>query len=146
MTDPLCERNKGLVLAMDEALNRRDWNRYSASFAEQIVWSRHPAHSIVPRDRYVSIIQDIVATFPDWRVIVERLIAESDWVVERIRVEGTHMVRATIPHHGDLRSFEPTGKALGVWQAHFWRIRDGQIIEHEAVRDDLNLFRQLGLA
>jgi predicted ester cyclase len=146
MTKTIEERNKAVISTMESALNRRDWVSFRASFADNIIWSRYPAHSIVPRERYVSIIQDIVSTFPDWRVTIERLVAENDWVVERVRVEGTHQGQPRTAHHGDLRRFDPTGNTVEVWQAHFWRIRNDQIVEHEAVRDDLNLFRQLGLA
>ena len=137
--------NKAIIIAMEAALNRRDWDAYASSFAEVVRWSRFPAHRDVPRADYVATIQGIVQTFPDWHVVVDRLVADGDWVAERARVRGTHRSRATSPHHGDLRSFEPTGKTVKVWQAHFWRLADGVIVEHEAVRDDLGLFRQLGL-
>ena len=137
--------NKAIVRAMESALNRRDWTAYAASFADVIRWGRFPAQRDVSRSDYVATIQGIVQTFPDWRVEIERLIAEHDWVAERTKVFGTHLARAQSSHHGDLRGFEPTGKSVAVWQAHFWRVADGVIVEHEAVRDDLGLFRQLGV-
>jgi predicted ester cyclase len=78
-------------------------------------------------------------------VTIERLIAEDDWVAELARFSGTHLAKPVTPHHGDLRGIEPTGKKIEVWQSHFWRLRDGLIVEHEPVRDDLGIFRQLGL-
>jgi steroid delta-isomerase-like uncharacterized protein len=137
--------NKEIIRAMEDALNRRDWPAYEAQFADSIRWSRFPAGRDVRRAAYVSLIKDIVDTFPDWTVIVERLIAEDDWVAERSRFKGTHLAVAKISHHGDLRGVAPTGKTFEVWQSHYWRIRDGLIVEHEAVRDDLGIFRQLGL-
>lgn len=137
--------NKEVVRAMQDALNRRDWSTYEAQFADSIRWSKFPANRDVPRTAYVSLIKDIVDTFPDWTATIERLVAEDDWVAERSRVKGTHLAAARFPHHGDLRGVAPTGKVVEVWQSHYWRIRDGLIVEHEAVRDDLGIFRQLGL-
>jgi predicted ester cyclase len=40
--------------------------------------------------------------------------------------------------------FPPTNKTFAVTQSHWFRIEDGQIIEHWANRDDLAMARQLG--
>jgi predicted ester cyclase len=40
--------------------------------------------------------------------------------------------------------FPPTHKIFAVTQSHWFRIEDGQIIEHWANRDDLGMARQLG--
>ena len=44
-----------------------------------------------------------------------------------------------------LNGLAPTGKAVKVLQFHSFRIRDGLIIEHSAVRDDMGMIQQLGL-
>ena len=137
--------NKAIVRMMQDAWNRRDWSTYEAQFADSIRWSKFPYERNVSRAEYVSVIKGIVDTFPDWTVTIERLVAEDDWVSERSRFKGTHLAAAQSPHHGDLRHVAPTGKVVEVWQSHYWRIRDGLIVEHEAVRDDLGIFRQLGL-
>jgi len=95
---------------MEEALNRRDWPAYEARFSSSVKWGRFPMHRDVPRSDYVAVIRGIVQTFPDWHVVIERLVAEGDWVVERTKVSGTHQARAETSHHGDLRSLEPTGR------------------------------------
>ena len=137
--------NKAIVRVMQDAWNRRDWSTYEAQFADSIRWSKFPYERDVSRAEYVAVIKGIVDTFPDWTVTIERLVAEDDWVSERSRFKGTHLAAAQSSHHGDLRHVAPTGKVLEVWQSHYWRIRDGLIVEHEAVRDDLGIFRQLGL-
>lgn len=137
--------NKSVIMDMEAALNRRDWTAYAACFSDVVTWGRFPAKRAVARSDYVATIQGIIQTFPDWQTEVQRLVAEDDWVAERVKIRGTHSARAQTSHHGDLREFEATGRVIEVWQAHFWRIRDGLIVEHEAVRDDLGLFRQLGL-
>lgn len=42
------------------------------------------------------------------------------------------------------RVFVPTGRAFTVRHAHFQRLRDGLVVEHWAVRDDLGQATQLG--
>jgi predicted ester cyclase len=38
----------------------------------------------------------------------------------------------------------PNGKTFSVKHIHRFLMRDGKIVEHFAVRDDLGMFRQLG--
>ena len=44
-----------------------------------------------------------------------------------------------------LNDVAPTGKSVKVLQFHSFRIRDGLICEHAAVRDDMGMVLQLGL-
>jgi predicted ester cyclase len=44
-----------------------------------------------------------------------------------------------------LRGLKPTGKRFEVLQTHWWKFKDGKIVFHQAVRDDLGMMRQLGL-
>jgi predicted ester cyclase len=44
-----------------------------------------------------------------------------------------------------LNGIVPTGKSVKVLQFHSFRIRDGLIDEHAAVRDDMGMVQQLGL-
>jgi predicted ester cyclase len=38
----------------------------------------------------------------------------------------------------------PKGKPIAVELVHIFRLRDGKIVEHWAVRDDLGMMKQLG--
>jgi ketosteroid isomerase-like protein len=40
--------------------------------------------------------------------------------------------------------FPPTGRSFAARQVHWFRIRDGAIAEHDAVRDDLEMAKQAG--
>ncbi|MDX6262968.1 MAG: hypothetical protein QOH84_4656, partial [Kribbellaceae bacterium] len=42
------------------------------------------------------------------------------------------------------QAFPPTGKTFAVTQSHWFRLRDGKVIEHWANRDDLGQAMQLG--
>jgi predicted ester cyclase len=71
------------------------------------------------------------------RADVEDEICEGDKVVARVTMHGRHL--------GEFLGRPPTGKEFAVEQIHIWRFRDGKLIEHWSVRDDLGQALQLGL-
>jgi predicted ester cyclase len=78
------------------------------------------------------------AAMPDQRWTNEMLIAEGDLVV-------MHGIREATWQADAFRGVPtPKGKAIAVELVHIFRIRDGKIVEHWAVRDDLALMKQLG--
>ena len=60
--------------------------------------------------------------------------------------EGLVMVAATMTgqHTGTFNRIAPTGKRINHKQVHIFRVANGQITRHRAVRDDLGLLLQLG--
>jgi predicted ester cyclase len=64
-------------------------------------------------------------------------VAEGDKVVTRKTFHGTH--------RGAFMGLPPTGNAVSFDVIDIVRIRDGQLIEHWNVVDQLTLLRQLGL-
>lgn len=79
-------------------------------------------------------------TVPDLDAEIEHLIADGDLVALHVKFIGTHGGTLEL---GD-RTLPPSGGQLSVQHVHVFRIADGRICEHWAVRDDLTLFRQLG--
>lgn len=80
----------------------------------------------------------LTTQFPDMRMEVESLIAEDDLVVARVVSTGTNL--------GDLPGGPPaTGQTFTARQCHWFRIVDGKLAEHWAVRDDLSAMLQLGI-
>jgi predicted ester cyclase len=79
------------------------------------------------------------AAMPDQRWTQELLVAEGDLVVMHGIREATWQAEAFrgVP--------TPKGKAVAVELVHMFRVRDGKIVEHWAVRDDLGLMKQLGV-
>ena len=73
---------------------------------------------------------------PDIRVVVDSLVAEGHEVVAWIRATGTPTGPGPIP---------PTGRPVDFAQAHRFRIEDGKIVEHWAIRDDLRSMIQAGV-
>ena len=87
------------------------------------------------------------AAFSGLRFEVHEAVEHDDLVVFHVTMSGRHT--------GDFVSYlpgtatvdtvmPPTGKAFAITQTHWFRTRDGLIIEHWANRDDLAMARQAG--
>ena len=78
----------------------------------------------------------MLSVFPDHRFDIEDA-ADGDTVAVRGTCSGTH--------EGALWDIPPTGERFAVQQSHWFRVSDGKVAEHWAVRDDLGMLRQLGI-
>ena len=49
-------------------------------------------------------------------------------------------------HEGELMGVAPTGRRVAAaQQSHWFRVVEGKVAEHWAVRDDLSMMKQLGV-
>src|SRR5258706_4257402 len=87
------------------------------------------------------IIRYVRAPFPDGRQQVDQEIAEGDLIVQLITSTGTHTGEIL---HMPWGAIAPTGKAVSWQSVRIYRVVDGKIAEHWAVRDDLRMLVQLG--
>jgi predicted ester cyclase len=87
-----------------------------------------------------TLIQDQRSAFPDMRFTPVQVIAADDWVLTRTRWTGTFT--APFSFIG-LAGVEPTGLSFDVQHVHGFRLAEGKIVEHWAVRDDLTMHNQL---
>jgi steroid delta-isomerase-like uncharacterized protein len=100
-------------------------------------------HTQVPgmpsgREGIKALIRAVRSTFPDLKNTVVKQIAEGDTYVQHVRSSGTMK--------GDWMGMPATGKSA-TWDAvHIVRVKDGRIVEHWAVQDNLGMLQQLGLA
>jgi len=79
------------------------------------------------------------SAFPDQHWEILELIAEDDGVAMHSVWSGTH--------RGSFLGLEATGRSFSdVHHAYFFRLDDGKVIEYRAIRDDMGLMRQLGVA
>jgi predicted ester cyclase len=98
------------------------------------------------RELFRAILEDIHATFPDWHVAIEEMVAKGDSVIMRCKVSGTHLGIGKLPVNGGmLVGVQPTKKHFEVEHIHWFKLRDGKIVDHFATRDDIGMMRQLGL-
>jgi len=86
--------------------------------------------------------------FPDFHYRILESTAEGDRVVCKLEMTGTHRGQPKLREafSGMLTGVPPTGKTVKVLQFHSFRMRDGLIAEHAAVRDDMGMVLQLGQA
>ena len=101
----------------------------------------------VSPDGIRSAIEDIYRTFPDYDSKVIETRALGDTVVQLSRMSGTHRGVAQMGIFGGLlQGAKPTNRRFEVWVTHWWRFDEsGKIAWHEVTRDDLGMYRQLGL-
>ena len=136
-------RNTAFIRQCLEWLTRSTVDQYMTCWAEEIGNNGRP----VSRDRLRGTVEDIVNTFPDFKFTIQAIVAEGDTVVARVTQSGTHRgVAKTNFNGGGLTGVKPTGRRMEILATHWFTIRSGKIIEQQAVRDDLTMMRQLGLA
>jgi predicted ester cyclase len=128
------KRNQDSVRHFFERANAHDIPAMLSVVAADANNFGHPAG----HEGYRANFEDLFKTYPDWHFEIIDTLAKGDNVVTRCKASGTH--RGT----GRLQ-VGPTGKHFEVEHMHWWKLRDGKIVDHFAVRDDLGMFEQLGL-
>jgi hypothetical protein len=64
----------------------------------------------------------------------------------RVRMQGRHTGPFVLFRDGKLdKSVPPTGREIDYEQIHVLTVRDGKVVKHEAMRDDLTMLSQLGV-
>ena len=86
------------------------------------------------------------AAYEDLHWTLDTIVAEGEWVVARTTMSGRQTGPfITYTPDGQIGQEMPaTGRRFAVTQSHWYRIADGQLIEHQADRDDLGQALQLG--
>ena len=147
------EANEAIVIQMHEALSAGDIPRAMSCWAPNAInhgrfAKGDPRLQQIPSgpDGLKRIMESLHTAFPDRQWQIEDLIAAGDKVVCRMTVSGTHQGTPIIPVEGGLylKAVPPTGKPYRVQHIHIYRIADGKIAEHWAVRDDLSLLEEVG--
>jgi predicted ester cyclase len=136
------DRNLKVVKGYWEAFNRGDVPAAVAFWADPVT----NAGSEVPRAFIGKILEDIRARTPDVHFAVEEMVAVKENVIVRGEYSGTHLGIAQLPIDGGLLvGVPPTGKKFAVQHIHWFKVKNGLIVDHRATRDDLGMMIQLGL-
>jgi predicted ester cyclase len=77
------------------------------------------------------------SAFPDLHVEIEDVVAEGDTVATRVTMTATH--------RGAFLGVAPTGRRVRYEGMDILRFREGKMVEHWTVTDDLGLMQQLGV-
>jgi steroid delta-isomerase-like uncharacterized protein len=117
------------------------WNEHDLDAIDELVSPDYVNHAATT-DEYRHggarrIWEWLLSVFPDHRFDVEDAAADGETVAVRGTMRGTH--------EGELMGLAPTGKRVAAQQSHWFRVVDGKLTEHWAVRDDLEMLRQLGV-
>ena len=79
----------------------------------------------------------LLAQFPDLRFVIEAVVAADDIIAVRVFGTGTNL--------GPIGPIPATGRSFASRSSHWFRVRDGRLAEHWAIRDDLTTMLQLGV-
>ena len=101
----------------------------------------------VGRAVMAKIFEDIYTTFPDFKQEIVEIVAVGDSVIVREKMRGTHDGVGRIPVNGGmLVGVAPTGHHYQIDAIHWYKLKDGKIADHYAVRDDLKMMQDLRLS
>ena len=131
------EANKAVVLRYVKEV----WNEHDLDAIDELVSPDYINHAATTEEyRHGGarqIWEWILSVFPDHHYDVEHIAADGETVAVLGTMVGTH--------EGELMGIEPTGKRVAAQQSHWFRVVDGKLAEHWAVRDDLGTMWQLGV-
>jgi steroid delta-isomerase-like uncharacterized protein len=123
----------------------RMFNQGDLSYADEAIDPGGTDHQESLGTEFIPHLKDVVtklrAAFPDLRFEVHEALAEGDIVATRSTMTGTHLGRLAL---GPLAALPPSGKQIAVRHMHFFRYKDGRLVDLWHVWDVPALMRQLG--
>jgi predicted ester cyclase len=135
----MLEANKQLCRDYFQAFLRRDTAWMDRHIAPDFVRHDPGLPFEVRGPGGVAALHDaLMPAFPDMKLPLEDFVAEGEKVLVRLRVQATH----TGPF-GDLAA---TGRKVDIGVLDLFHIRNGRLIEHWALLDNLGLLKQLGVS
>ncbi|MEX1258952.1 MAG: ester cyclase [Gemmatimonadota bacterium] len=133
----MSEENKSLVRRTYDAINRKDFDALAAVIADDVIEHDEFPGLEPSKAGVLQFFRNLQAAFSGVTMTVEDLIAEGDKVFARVTLSGTHQ--------GEFLGIPATGRSISVPMADFFRIRDGQMVEHWGVADSGVMMQQLGV-
>jgi predicted ester cyclase len=132
------EQNKALIRRLfEEGLNQNQPSVLDELIAPSfVIYDAPPAMEHGP-EGFRQVVALFRTAFPDLHVTFEAEFAESDFVIHRGYVTGTHQ--------GEFQGIPPTGKQVKVKTLDIWRVANGQAVENWLQMDMLGLMQQLGV-
>jgi predicted ester cyclase len=129
--------------------NKQICRDYFAAFLKgDVDWmKKHIAPSFVRHDpglpfevkgpEGVKQLHDVLMpAFPDMKLPLLDFVAEGEKVLVRLKVQATHT--------GPFGDMAPTGRKVDIDVLDLFQIRDGILVEHWALLDNLGMLKQLG--
>jgi steroid delta-isomerase-like uncharacterized protein len=133
-------KNKEFAKNWVAALNGRNVEALTAVLADDFV-----NHGAIPgsqgRDALPRILSTLWKAMPDMKYRLDDVVADGDRVACRVTLTGTQ----TGPLEFRNIQLPATGREVATEQLHIFRLANGKVAEHWMGRDDIGMFRQLGL-
>ena len=130
------EEHKAVVRGWFQALNARDLAAEEAGRAGDFRAYVPGAPAPLDGEGWKSFIAAFLAGFPDFRLVLDDVVAESDRVAVRWTFHGTHT--------GEFLGIGPTDKTVSMSAVEVNRVATGKVAEHWVALDQLGLLQQLG--
>jgi steroid delta-isomerase-like uncharacterized protein len=134
----MSEQNKAIAARIPlEAFNQG-----KLDVIDEVIADNHVDHATRPpgvpsgKEGLKVLVKSLRSAFPDLKIVIDLQVAEGDLVVQHASSTGTMK--------GEFAGMPPSGKTAK-WEAiHISRIKDGKIVEHWMVQDQLSMLQQLG--
>jgi len=128
------ESNKRIIQNLYEnALNKRDFGKFDVLISKN--YTNPKGDKGV--DGIKKNIMDFIQAFPDAKWTLTEIIAEGDKVFVKQKVEGTHK--------GIFQNIPPTGQFISNEGMGIYELKDGKIISHQILTNQLGFLQQLGV-
>ena len=131
------EQNKEIVRDFYNALDKGDFDRLKALSSDDFAFKAPGLDEPLGRDAIFQVIKTHYTAFPDWKHVIEDIIAEGGKVTVKITQNGTHKA--------EYEGIPATDKKVILPAMFLLTIVDGKIKEAWDVEDYLGLYQQLGM-
>ncbi len=128
------EQNKAIARRFVEASVASDQTPLKELLAPDFV--AHQPGGTQNREAFLQHLNNFLAAFSDSHFTVEDQIAEGDKVVIRATYRAIHS--------GDFQGLPPSGKQIEIGAILIERLKNGKIVEHRGLFDQLSMMQQLG--
>jgi predicted ester cyclase len=136
MSPNIEETNKSLMLRLiEEGFNKGNLAVVDEVFAPDSKEHQRGNHDGVEGAK--EVISTLRRWFPDFSMHAEDIVASGDKVWARFKATGTNL--------GSAMRKPPTGRRMSVDVIDIIRVKDGKIVEHWGVPDQLGMMLQIGL-
>jgi predicted ester cyclase len=119
------------------------FNQGNMKLVDELFTEDYVEHVSIPgfpdgRDAVRTLVPMLRAAFPDLEYSLISQLQDGEMHCGHVSVKGTMQ--------GDFMGMPATGKTATWEEIHIARIRDGRLVEHWAVQDQLRMLQELGLA
>jgi steroid delta-isomerase-like uncharacterized protein len=148
---PYVSERRSLIMSMPDERVRaimvryyeEIWNQGRLEICDELIAPDYVNHSaslpgLPPGPEGLKqIVAAVWRAFSDLHYTIKDLVLGGDRAALRVTMRGTH--------RGDFMGVAPTGRTVEVPELQIEHLRDGQIVAHWHLVDELGLHRQLGL-